>query len=136
MTEPVGQADFLIFWSFERRQKPQRSIARVLDDVTLPALHITDVARPEIGRLRARTGVEDGHPAFALDPILPFIRVGVPMHLADGTRLDDLERGSDRRRGLEDRAVGKAKGTRAIVPDRRGSAQPEGERIRRVSAGS
>jgi hypothetical protein len=46
------------------------------------AAHESDVAGVEVGGVRVRAGVEDRHPAGALEVVLPLVGVGMPVQFA------------------------------------------------------
>src|ERR1700676_3126457 len=81
-------------------------------------LHIADVARAEIRRGRRRTGVEHRHPRFALEVVLPFIGVRMPVQLAHAARLDRDQGGSGCRRYIEIAAVDDLDGPAFVLPVR------------------
>src|SRR5260370_9127670 len=87
MREPVGEADLLIDGGLEDRQELQVRGPGILDVVALAFLDVADVAGLEVGGPGARSGIEHRHAALALDPILPFVGLGMPMQLPHAARL-------------------------------------------------
>src|SRR5580700_5786467 len=129
--DPVGQRDIGEIGSSEHLEELQVRVACVLDVVSEVLLDVADVARVEVHGDGVRAGVEDRHLPFALDPVLPFIGVGMPVHLpqAAGTHRD--QRGSDGRGNREVAAVGNV--YRAALGLARGGSRSkrEGEGVRR-----
>ncbi len=123
MREPGREADFLILCRLEDRDELQVGLAGILDDVALAPFHVANVAGAEIGGLAARTGVEHGHPAFTPDPVLPFVRVGVPVHFAHPAGLDRFDGGGDGFGHGKGAAVGKANDASSVFLQRFGGRE-------------
>jgi hypothetical protein len=81
VSEPIAERDLLVLRALEERQELQLGRPGVLDEVTAVTSNDADVAGAKILSCDARTGVEHDHAPFALDPVLPFVRVRMPMHL-------------------------------------------------------
>src|SRR6478735_2382535 len=84
--DPVRQRDVGEVGASEHFEELQVGVARVLDVMPEVLLDVADVARVEVHGDGVGAGVEHRHLPFALDPVLPFIGVGVPVHLAQSTR--------------------------------------------------
>ena len=107
----------------------QVGVAGILDVVPEVPLDIADVARVEIHRDSIRARVEHRHGAFALNPVLPFVGVGVPVHFAQGTGMDRQQRGGYRRGDGEVSAVGDAHYPASRLSRRGHRSEREGERV-------
>jgi len=83
--------------------------------MSVVALYDTDIAGVQIHGLCPRTGIKDRHAALPFDPVPPFVSVWMPMHLADGTWFDGLDRRCDRLRDIERAAVSDAHITAGIA---------------------
>jgi hypothetical protein len=105
----------------------QVGVADVLDVVAVAALHVADVAGVEVHRDCLGAGVEDGHAPPPLDPVLPLVRVGVPVHLAQPAGAQRDQRGGDRLGGEKVPAVGDPHLAALRLPHRRAGLEGEGE---------
>src|SRR5262249_6205596 len=108
MREPVRQRYALILRRPEHGEELEVAVAGIEDVVAEVALDVTDVAGIEVEGRDMRARVEDAQAALALDPVLPFIGVGMPMQLAQAARMDEDEAGRDGLGDVEVGAVGDA----------------------------
>ena len=90
----------------EQLQEHQVGLARVLYIVAETLLHIADITRAEVRGLRLRTRIEHGHAGFALDVVLPFVCVRVPVQFPHAARFDRDQCCGDRLGHEEVAAVG------------------------------
>ena len=93
MRQPVGQGDLFVAGSLEHRDEHHVDVADILDVMPEVFLDVTDVSGIEIHRHRIRAGIEHRHLCFALDIILPFVGVRMPVHLANAARTNRHQRG-------------------------------------------
>src|SRR6185369_8720365 len=132
--DPIGQGDVGEIRRSEDFKKLQVGVACVLDIVSEVLLDVADVACTEVHRYSVRAGVEDRHLSLALDPVLPFVGVGMPVHLPQSSWAHRYQRGGDRGRNNEVAAVGNMHGASLGLARRGSRSEREGERMRRCTA--
>src|ERR1700753_3455314 len=123
----VGQRDSRKIGSSEHFEELQVGVARVLDVVSEVLLDVADVACVEVHCDGIWTGVEDRHLSFALDPVLPLIGVGMPVHLAQAAGTHRYKRCSNRCRNREVAAVSDVHRTALSLARGRSRSKREGE---------
>src|ERR1700719_2398234 len=106
MCQPVGQRYVFVAGRSEHRKKLHVGVADVLHKMSMVALDVTDITRVEVRRTHIGAGVEHRHAGFALDVILPFVGVRMPVHLPHRAGPHRYECRSNCRRSAEIAAVG------------------------------
>src|SRR5882757_6716368 len=96
-------------------------------------LDIADIAGTEVHRDSVRASVEDCHLSFALDPVLPFVGVGMPVHLPQAAGPHRHQRGGNCGRNGEVAAVGDPYRTALRLARRGCRSEREGERVWRLA---
>ena len=93
--DPLVESDVLIVCCFEHLQEHYILGSVVLDLVARHRRHKSHIVGIEILGASLRSRRDDSHPARALDPVLPFAHVWMPMHLAYGAWLECDHSGGD-----------------------------------------
>ncbi len=136
MRQPIRQRDILEAVAPEHLQEYEVGVAGIADEVAERFLHIADIAGLEVLGHDLRTGVEHRHRALPGDVILPFVGIGMPMHLAQGAGMERHQRRGDGLRRLEIAAVGDACLTAGGLAGRRHAAELERRRDRHLAGGA
>src|SRR5260221_7263875 len=84
--QPFGDRDLLIVAAVEGEDDLEFLATGVLDRMAIAHRDITDVAGAKLNHLGPPAGAEDRHVGTALDVVLPFIGIGMPMELAQAPR--------------------------------------------------
>src|SRR5271154_2640071 len=80
--QPIRQIHLLKPIRLEDLHVHKIRVPNILDIVTERLLDVADVAGMEVCGHRLRPGVEDGYASFSLHPVIPFVAIGMPMHLS------------------------------------------------------
>ena len=126
--QPVGEGHLLVAVGAEDGDEDEVVGAGVDDVVAEALLDVADVAGVEVGGDRGRAGVEHGHPAAALEIVLPLVGVGVPVHGAERPGLDRDQAGGHGLGDAEVAAVGDLHRATGVGAVGRGAGQVEDER--------
>jgi len=86
MGQPIRQRNVRVVGTSEHFEILHVGVADILDIMAVIALDVANIARVEVQSHRLRPRLEGCHLPLALDPIRPFVGLGVPMHFPQRAR--------------------------------------------------
>src|SRR5437868_3836679 len=86
--EPLREQDLLVVRVIEQDDELRRSAPELLDPVTEALRNEAHVPGAELRRFHPAMGAEDADAGSALRVVLPLVRVGMPVHLAQRAGLE------------------------------------------------
>ena len=103
--DPLRQVDRLIGSGVESNQNATRLVAHIFDRMAVTLRNITDIALPQCLDPEATVRAKHGDGNLTVNDILPLIRVGVPMQLAQPAWIKIEDDSGDGRRDRETRRI-------------------------------
>src|SRR5258708_28540384 len=101
VAESFREREVLIEAALEHFQKFQVGVARVLNIVGQRFLDIANVPGLKVRSTGAASGCEHRHSSCTADEVLPFVGIGMPVELANPSRMDGYHRRRNRGGNVE-----------------------------------
>src|ERR1700716_3150283 len=93
--QPLVQRHIGVITTLEHLQEAQGRCASVLDIMTHGERDVTDISGVKVERSRLTRRSKHAHAALAVEVVLPFISVRMPVQFTQSARFDFHESGGD-----------------------------------------